>query len=157
MVALHRVQRHGIVPGQTGDHGIRVAAGNHDRAPVVAVVVDHALAVAQQVAAPLQAAVKILRIVGLLRSDRRAFWIEMPGRSISTPAWSRHVDRDLVLAADQDRLAQALRDKAGRRADHRLFLAFGKDDAFRLLAHLAEKIRCSVPATGSRRADSWCL
>ena len=59
-----------------------------------------------------------------------------------------------VLAPDQDRRAEPLVGEAHRGADHRLLLALGEDDRAAGCWRTRAVICCSVPAIGSRRAES---
>ena len=68
--AAHVLQRHGKVARDAGDHGVGVAERHHAGGEVVAVLVDQALAVAEQVALALQALVEIGGVVGVALRQR---------------------------------------------------------------------------------------
>ena len=91
----------------------------------------------------------------LLRDESCALWISMPLAALQIDASSRRGLVDAVLAADEDRLAEALVDEGQRGANH-LLLALGEDHALGEFAHALED-PLSVPATGSRRAESCAL
>ena len=122
---------------------------HHGGGEVVAVLVDQALAVAEQEALPLQALVEELGVDGVAaRQPRRWRSRCRPGRSMSMPA-AAAVSRDPVLAADQDRGAEVLVDEGERRADDLLLLAFREHHALREAAHPLED---AVERAGDRVA-----
>src|SRR6266511_2527050 len=124
---LHLGERDREVAGDPRHHGVDVAERHHAGGEVVAVLVDQALAVADQIALPLQALVQIGGVIGIaLRQagidDLDAF-----------PQFDSEIARGLahaVLAADQVRRAEPLMDVDRGGADHLLLFALGDHDPF---------------------------
>ena len=92
---------------------------------MVPVLVDEALAIAEEKALPLQPVIEILRIGAVaLRQPGIVDLYAIP--DFDACRVSRFVNA--VLATDKDGLAKALRRIGDGGADHRLLLAFGEDD-----------------------------
>ena len=72
------VQAHRGRARQPGHHRVGVAGRHHAGGEHVAVLVHHALAVAQQEALPLQPRVEEVDVFRGCRRDSRALWISMP-------------------------------------------------------------------------------
>ena len=134
-----------VVARDAGHHGVGVAERHHAGGEDVAVLVDQALAVAEQEALALQALVEKVRIVGVaLRKPRIVDFDARRGVS------SRVLGR-FAHAAPRGRsgsACRALMDEARGGADHLLLLALGEDDALGLAPHAARR-----RAAGRRRSD----
>ena len=99
----------------------------------VAVLVDLALAVAKQQAAPLVAPVQELGVGGVALTQSSVVDLE-PFRHLGD-AHARHGLTHPLLAADQDRYAQAVAAPGERRADGLLLLALGERHALGVGTH----------------------
>ena len=100
---------------------------------MVAVVVDQALAVAEQEALALQALVEIVGIDAV--AARQPGIDDLDAVLVEVDAGVPGVLLDDVLAADQDGGAEPLVGVGDGGAHHLLLLALGEDDALRLAAH----------------------
>src|SRR5260370_35123378 len=69
--APHLFQRHREITRHTRDHGIGIAERDHAGGEMIAVLVDHALAVALEIAVALQPLIEIGRIGRIARRHRR--------------------------------------------------------------------------------------
>src|SRR5258707_1382920 len=116
---------------------------------MIAVLVDHALAIALQIAVALQPLVEIGRIGRIARRHRRIDDLDAAAE-LDPERFRRFAHA--TLAAAQQRGAKALMHERRRGADHLLFLAFGKDDAALLpaqaLEHALEYLAACATATG---------
>ena len=99
---------------------------------MVAVVVDQALAVAEQVALPLHALVEIVRIDAV--AARQARIDDLDAGPVEVDAGIAGVLPDHVVAAEQDRRAELLAGVGDGGAHDLFFLALGEDDALGLAA-----------------------
>ena len=122
------LQRDREVAGDARHDRIGVTTRNHGSREVVAILVDHALAIAEQIAFPLQTLIEelgidriALREAGVINLDPRVRKIE-PGRLGD----ASHT----VLAADQNRFAKTLIDERIGGADHLLLFTLREHDAF---------------------------
>ena len=118
-------------------HAVGVAHGHHAGAVNIAVVVDQALAVAQQVALALQARVEVLGVLvpalvaaGVVRLDRIGELQARRGEGLS----------DVPLAADQDGLPEPQVEEGVGGARNLRLLALGEDDALGCVAHLLDDV-----------------
>ncbi len=100
---------------------------------MVAVIVDQALGIAKQVTVALQAGIEIVGIGIDPLGDARIDDLDPGTVEIDAVAFRRIAHA--VLATEQQRGAQPLIGIGDGSAHHQHFLAFGKDDAFRLAAH----------------------
>ena len=124
------------VAGDARHHRVGVSMRDHQRCENVALVGDEALAVAFQIAAPLQP--RIEQLGELLYERRRARIDQLEVLAQRNAEFAEALGDDL-LAADQDRLAEALlQERVGGTDDARV-LAFGEDDAFWIVANRVER------------------
>ena len=135
--ALHIRECDREITGHAGHHGVGIAERNHAGGEMVAVLVDQALAIAQQIAAPLQPLVQEVEVDGVA------------GRHASIDDLDAFAELDAglacglahqVLAADQQRGPQPLVHETGRGADYLLFLALREHHTFRLSAQPCEDL-----------------
>ena len=141
-----------VVAREAGDHGIGVALGDHAGAEDVAVLVDQALAVAEQQALALAAAVEELGVGAVPGAE--AGVVDLEGRLGQAQARALRGLADQVLAADQHRGAEAgvAQDSAARM----VFSSSPSAKTTRLgWARTRSTISCMRLAVGSRRARSW--
>ena len=116
-----------VVAGDAGHHRVGVAERHHGGGEMVAVLVDQALAVAEEIAVPLQPLVEILRIGRVAVREPGVLDLDALGGEVDAQMLRGLVDA--LLASDQDRLAELLVDEGGGGADDLLLLALGEDDA----------------------------
>jgi len=115
---------------------------------MIAVGVHQALAIAQQIAAPLQPLVQIIEVDGV--AGRHAGIDDLDAFAEFDAGLARG-GLHQILAPHQQRGTQALVHEAGGGADHLLFLALGEHTLLGCRRSRA-KTCTKVPATGSRRA-----
>ncbi len=126
------VERGHVVAGEARDHGVGIAQRHHAGAEHVAVEIDQALAVAEQEAAPLVAAIEQLGVGAVAGRD--------PGVDDLQPVGQLDAQRlgglrHPLLAADQDRRAHAVVQPGDRGPDRGPFLAFREHHPLGLGAH----------------------
>ena len=114
---------------------IGIAQRHHAGGEDVAVLVGHALAVAEQEAVPLQAFVEIVGVVDIALRDAGVEDIDILVQF--EPADGQRL-LDLALAADENGPAKSRGGIAVGGADHAVFLALGKDHPLGRNAHLLE-------------------
>ena len=122
-----------IVPRHAGDHGVRIAQLDHGGGKMVAVLVDHPLAITEQVAMPLQALIEKLRIGGVAVRQPRIVDLDVLAFEIDAKKSGRF--GDAVFATHKDGAAKPLVHKGHGSADDLLFLALGKDHALGIAPH----------------------
>ena len=125
----HVLERHGKVAGHAGDHRVGVAERHHGGGEMVAVLVDQPLAVAKQIALPLQPLVQEGRIGGIAPRQPRVEDLDALGQL------DAGVLRGLahaLLAADELRGAEPLLHEIRGRANDLLLLAFREHHALGL-------------------------
>ena len=145
--AANLLERDREIARHAGHHRVGVALRDHRGGEKVAVLVDHALAVAQQEAAAAAAARRGIA--------RRARCVRKP-RVVDLDALFREIEAGLlgdrahaILAPDQDRRAETLIDERIGGADDLLFLALGEHDA---LGHAAHALDDALHGAGDRIA-----
>ena len=103
--AAHLLERDREIAGHAGHHRVGIAERHHGGGEVVAVLVDQALAIAEQEALPLQPLVEELRIERVALREARVVDLDALVREIE-PASARRLAHAL-LAADEDRRCRA--------------------------------------------------
>ena len=132
----HVLEHVAVVAGEAGDHGVGVAARHHAGAEDVAVLVDQALAVAEQQAVALLAVVEVLGVLAVVLRQAGVVDLDALGaRRGPCPAWSG-------ARAPRARSGSACRCRCcarrARREMHLLLLALGEHDAARVGAHAVD-------------------
>jgi hypothetical protein len=131
--AAHILQHCRIVAGHARDHGVGIAQRHHRRGEMVAVVVDQALAVAEEEALALHL---LVEMVGIDRvAAREARIDDLDAVAVQLDAGIAGGLAHDLLAADQNGGAEALIHEGDGGAHDLLLLALGEDDALRLAAH----------------------
>src|SRR5690606_20914116 len=122
------------IAGHAGDHAVRFAARDHGGGEIVTVLIDHALDVAAQIAAALQAGVEPVDVIGVPLGNPGVH--DLNAQLIEAQTGLGGVLTDQLFAADQDGRAQFGLFEGPGGADDRLLLALGEDDALlRTRAH----------------------
>ena len=148
------IERDREIARDAGHQRVGVALRDHRGGEGIAVGVDEALAVAQEIAAPLQALVEELRVEGVALREPRVVDLDALVGEVEAGLLRRRLHA--ILAPDQDRRPQALADERIGGADDLRLFALGEDDAL-CMRRTRSTMRCSAPAIGSRRAESCAL
>lgn len=118
-----------VIAGHARYHTVGIADATMQAAKSVRSLLMKPVAIACQIALALQFLVEIVGIGRIVRLERRALMISMPGRSRSKTNSLGRIPHPF-LAANQNSGAETLID-VGNGGTHRLFFfTFGKDDAF---------------------------
>ena len=104
--APHLFERDREIARHAGHHRVGVALRDHRRGEVIAVLVDHPLAVAEQEAAALQPLVEELRVERVALREPRV--VDLDALLLQIEAGLLGDRAHALLAADQDRRAEAL-------------------------------------------------
>ena len=123
-----------------GHHGVGITKRDHAGREMVAVLIDHALAVAHQVAVALQSLVQEIDVGGV--SVRQPCVDDLDAFGNFDAGLFRGLPH-AVLAADEQRRAEPLMHKARRRADHLFLFAFCENDALGVTAQPVEHLHQS--------------
>src|SRR5271154_4948402 len=97
------------VPGDAGHDRIGVSARDHGGSEVIAILVDHALAIAKQIALPLQPLIEELGVNRIALREPRVVNFNALVREVETRGL-----RDIayaILPSNQNRLAETLIDE----------------------------------------------
>ncbi len=122
-----------IAARQSGDHGIDIAMGQHAGGKYVAVLMYQALAVAVEVAVPLQPLIEIFDVMAI--AARKGGVVNFDIIGAVDPQALDHI-LDLVFATDQHGCAEPrLRERDGG-ADGCFLFTLGETDASRIRADL---------------------
>ena len=132
-----------------GHDRVGVSARDHRGGEVIAILVDHALAIAEQVAFPLQTLIEELGVDRIALRQASVVNLDARVRKIETRRLGDAAHA--LFPANQNRLAKALIDEGISGADHLLFFAFREHHAFgRAADALDDELHCACDRVAAR-------